>query len=250
VTIYGFPAPAGIALLSRPTLIVEQSYSRCGSTRSCDARRQRPTGYKRRMPPTTNAPPAAVIESAVAGKGLTHKRERFAQLVAAGFSQADAYRQSHDTTTTRPATAWVEGASIAAMPMVARRISELRASATAQATHGFAVSRARVIAEMYRMATYDPRQLLDADGRPLPLHELPDEIASAVEQVDVLVDADGRPTAYRYRLAKKAAHLEQTAKALGMFEEDNRQKSASLATALAELAGAPAARIGPAADGG
>ncbi len=132
--------------------------------------------------------------------------------------------------------------------MVARRISELRAIATAQATHGFAVSRARVIAEIYRMATYAPRMLLDADGRPLPLHELPDEIASAVEQVDVLVDAEGRPTAYRYKLARKAAHLEQTAKALSMFEEDNRQRSASLASALAELSGAPAPRIGPAAD--
>jgi hypothetical protein len=200
------------------------------------------------MPPTTNAPPTTAIVPAAAGKGLTPKRERFAQLVAAGFSQADAYRQSHDTTTSRPATAWVEGAAIAAMPMVARRISELRASATAQATHGFAVSRARVIAEMYRMATYDPRQLLGDDGKPLPLNELPDEIASAVEQVDVLVDAEGRPTAFRYKLARKAAHLEQTAKALGMFEEDNRQRGASLATALAALAGAPAPRIGPASD--
>ena len=63
-----------------------------------------------------------------------------------------------------------------------------------------------------------------------------------------LVDAEGRPTAYRYKLARKAAHLEQTAKALGMFEEDNRQRSASLASALAQLAGGAAPRIGPASE--
>jgi hypothetical protein len=181
---------------------------------------------------------------------LTPKREKFAQLVAQGFTQADAYRQTHATTTTRQATVWNDAHMLASVPDVAARIEALQAVATAQATHGFAVSRARVIAEMYRMATYDPRMLLDADGKPLPLHELPDEIASAVEQVDVLVDADGRPTAFRYKLAKKAAHLEQTAKALGMFEEDNRQRSASLASALAALSGAPSARIAPAGDGG
>jgi hypothetical protein len=207
------------------------------------------------MPPTTQATDrtdsAAQVAALVAAHpevSLTPKRERFAQLVAAGFTQSDAYRQTHATTTDRQATVWNDAHVLASVPEVAARIDALKAIGTAQATHGFAVSRARVIAEMYRMATYDPRMLLDADGKPRPLHELPDEIASAVEQVDVLVDAEGRPTAYRYKLARKAAHLEQTAKALGMFEEDNRQRSASLASALAELAGAPAPRIGPAAD--
>jgi hypothetical protein len=209
------------------------------------------------MPPTTNAPDrtnsATQVSALVAAHPvvtLTPKRERFAQLVASGFTQSDAYRQAFDVRTDRPASVIEQASHLMTDVHVASRVQALRAIGTAQATHGFAVSRARVIAEMYRMATYDPRMLLDADGKPLPLNELPDEIAAAVEQVDVLVDADGRPTAYRYKLAKKAAHLEQTAKALGMFEEDNRQRSASLASALAELAGAPAARIGPAADGG
>jgi hypothetical protein len=209
------------------------------------------------MPPTTQAhdrtdSPSALVVTApkVPDVRLTPKQDRFARLVAAGFGQGDAYRQAYDVRSGSPEAVRVEACRLAAHPSVKLTIDSLRAIAAAQATHGFAVSRARVIAEMYRMATYDPRMLLGADGKPLPLNELPDEIASAVEQVDVLVDADGRPTAYRYRLAKKAAHLEQTAKALGMFEEDNRQRGASLASALAELAGAPAARIGPAADGG
>jgi len=202
------------------------------------------------MPPTDTAiatrPPAPDASEVT----LTPKREAFARLVAQGFTLADAYRQSFDVRSGSPHAVHVEASRLAGDPAVSLRIDALRAIATAQATHGFAVSRARVIAEMYRMATYDPRQLLDADGKPLPLKDLPDEIASAVEQVDVLVDAEGRPTAYRYRLAKKAAHLEQTAKALGMFEEHNRQQSASLASALAELAGATPARIAPASDGG
>jgi hypothetical protein len=208
------------------------------------------------MPPTTRTPDrtdsatqVAALVAAHPEVGLTPKQERFARLIAEGFGQSDAYRQAYDVRSSGSANAVaVEASRLVQHPQVALTIATLRSQATAQATHGFAVSRARVIAEMYRMATYDPRQLLDADGKPLPLNELPDEIASAVEQVDVLVDAEGRPTAFRYKLARKAAHLEQTAKALGMFEEDHRQRSASLASALAELAGAPAARIGPAAD--
>jgi hypothetical protein len=199
-------------------------------------------------PTTAQAPAQVPAIPDLPDVRLTAKQERFARLVAAGFAQSDAYRQAYDVRSGSAHIVAVEASRLANAPDIALTIESLRAIASAQATHGFAVSRARVIAEMYRMATYDPRQLLGADGRPLPLHELPDEIASAVEQVDVLVDAEGRPTAFRYKLARKAAHLEQTAKALGMFEEDNRQRSASLASALAQLAGTPAPRIGPASE--
>lgn len=189
---------------------------------------------------TTPVPPPDVV--------LTPKREHFARLVAAGFTQSDAYRQAFGTTTERNATVWVESTALAADPSVARRIDQLRAIATAHSTEAFAVSRARVLAEMYRIATADPRKLLDAKGKPLPLNELPDELAAAIEQVDIVTGPDGQPQ-YRYRLARKAPVIDQLAKVLGMYEADNRQRSQALADVIAQAAqqaGAPSPRIGPA----
>lgn len=195
---------------------------------------------------TAIAAPVDADESAVVV--LSPKRERFAQLVAHGFSLADAYRQAYATTTTTQKTVYTEASALATHPEVARRIAHLRTAVVVNATDGFAVSRARVLAEMYRIATADPRKLLDAKGKPLPLHELPDELAAAIEQVDIVTGPDGEPQ-YRYRLARKAPVIDQLAKVLGMYEADNRQRSQALADVIAQAAqqaGAPSPRIGPA----
>lgn len=178
---------------------------------------------------------------------LSARREHFAKLLAAGFTQIDAYRQSHWTASMHPKTAQEQASRIANDPHVLARVSALQAIAIANATEGFAVSRARVLAEMYRLATYDPRKLLDDKGKPLPLNELPDDIAAAVEQVDIITGPNGEPQ-YRYKLARKAPSMDQLAKALGMYEADNRQRAASLAAAIAEVSAQAgiSPRIGPA----
>lgn len=66
-------------------------------------------------------------------KGLTPKRERFAQLVASGMQQADAYRTAFDTKKAKDTTVHQEASRLAANPHVAARISELTAQAAAEA---------------------------------------------------------------------------------------------------------------------
>lgn len=194
-------------------------------------------------PPTTRSEPIAAqalpaIHAGEPGSAplTSRKRERFAQLIAQGFTQSDAYRQAFDTTTDRPTTVWATAATTAADPLVSARIDYLRRDIAAHDQAAFYVTRSRVLAEIARIALADPRRLLDEQGKPLPLHKLPDDIAAAVEQVDILTGPDGQPTAWRYKLARKTAASDQLARMLGMYAADNRQRADSLADALARLA--------------
>lgn len=59
-------------------------------------------------------------------KKLTPKQERFAQLIAEGKSQADAYRGAFDVKTKRLSTIHDCAHKVMARPEVAQRVAELR----------------------------------------------------------------------------------------------------------------------------
>lgn len=64
---------------------------------------------------------------------LTSQQEKFAQQVAAGLSQSDAYRFSYPASKKRAdATVWVDASKLAANPKVSLRIKELKTKAAAQ----------------------------------------------------------------------------------------------------------------------
>lgn len=63
-------------------------------------------------------------------KPLTPRRERFAQLVAQGSTQADAYRQAgYSTDNMLPTTVHEEASRLASLPNVSARITELQQEA-------------------------------------------------------------------------------------------------------------------------
>lgn len=64
---------------------------------------------------------------------LTAKREKFAQAIAAGNSQADAYRLAYCAEKMGAPAVWVESGRLASNPAVALRIAELRAPAVEKA---------------------------------------------------------------------------------------------------------------------
>jgi phage terminase small subunit len=70
------------------------------------------------------------------GKGLTPKREKFAQLVASGMQQADAYRKAFDTKQSKDKTVHEGASRLAADSKVAARIEELRAPVIQAARYG------------------------------------------------------------------------------------------------------------------
>lgn len=177
---------------------------------------------------------------------LDRKREKFAQLVASGFTQTDAFTQSFGPGSTNRTYLYSAASEIARDPQVRDRIDQLRTHAAMRATDAFVVDRSRVLAEIARIALADPRKLLDENGIPLRLADLPDDIAAALDAVQMQPDGTAQ-----YRLARKAPALDMLAKHLGLYEQDNRQRADSLADALARLATdttAPSARIAPADD--
>jgi hypothetical protein len=58
---------------------------------------------------------------------LTDKKEKFAQCIADGMTQADAYRTAYNPRPdTKPASIWDSASKIMARPEVAQRVAELR----------------------------------------------------------------------------------------------------------------------------
>jgi phage terminase small subunit len=57
---------------------------------------------------------------------LTDRRERFAQGIASGMTQADAYRAAYNTDGWKPDSVWSKSAQLAADVKVKQRIDELK----------------------------------------------------------------------------------------------------------------------------
>lgn len=75
-----------------------------------------------------------------------------------------------------------------------------------------------VVRQLVRMGLSDPRRLYDADGNLLPPHKLPEDIAMAVQAVDVIrnISPEGEVTeTYKYKLSDRVKPLEMIGKHLG-----------------------------------
>jgi phage terminase small subunit len=95
---------------------------------------------------------------------LTPRREKFAQEVAAGKSQADAYRSAFSTSGMVEQTIWSQASRIAKLPQVAARIEELKTVVQAKATELFTLThaeiRAFVLQDAWEVANADPSELI------------------------------------------------------------------------------------------
>ena len=100
------------------------------------------------------------------------------------------------------------------------------------------VTQARVLQEVARLGLYDVRKLFDADGRPLAITELTDEMAAAIVGVEVVTIGSGEAglgEIRKYKLADKNSALEKLMKHLGLYEKDNNQRAKSLSELLQEV---------------
>lgn len=93
------------------------------------------------------------------------------------------------------------------------------------------LSAERVLKEVARLAFFDPRKLLDADGKPKPINELDDDTAACLAGMDITEEfegsgADRKFIGYtkKYKIADKNNALGMAMKHLGLFERDNEQK--------------------------
>lgn len=86
-----------------------------------------------------------------------------------------------------------------------------------------------VLFELARIALADPRKIVDATGKLLPLHKLDPDTAAAISSVE----HDLRTGSIRYKFWDKNTALEKCMRHMGLFEKDNRQKTDPVAELLA-----------------
>ena len=160
--------------------------------------------------------------AASTAKALNPKQQQFVAeyLVDLNATQA-AIRAGYS-----PKTAGVQGFDLLRKPEIAAAIESLR-NEHAKNT-GLTVE--RVLTEVMRLAFFDIRKLTDAEGNPIPINQLDDDTAAAIQGLDLATersrDEDGSGTVVRkYKIADKNAALERLFKHLGLFQKDNDQNN-------------------------
>jgi len=97
----------------------------------------------------------------------------------------------------------------------------------------------RTIKEAMRLAFFDVRKLVDADGNPIPINKLDDDTAAAIAGLDIqevkLGEGGAIAVVKKYKIADKNSAIERLFKHLGLFEKDNTQRIDPIATLLASM---------------
>jgi phage terminase small subunit len=163
---------------------------------------------------------------------------------------AEAYCKSYNATKAAieagysEGTARQQGARLLTRPHVAAAIDRIRTQVTAKAAADLEITVERTLREVGRLAFFDPRQLYQANGQPIPLHDLPEEVAAAIAGMDVHemwvgqgADRTVIGVIRKWRFADKRASLELLMKHQGLFAADNRQQQAPFSVALAQFIG-------------
>lgn len=164
---------------------------------------------------------------------LTLKQQRFSEeyLIDLNATQA-AIRAGY-----AKRTASQQGARLLTNVKVQAYIGERRKGLSEKAE----IDAADVLRQVARMALFDPRKVFDDQGNPLPVHELPDDVAFAVQGLKVRKEYndedDGPATILEYRMADRNSAADKLMKHLGLYEQDNAQKTDPVADLLSQLAG-------------
>lgn len=151
-------------------------------------------------------------------KSLTKRQERFKAeyilslnatnaAIKAGYSEKTAYSQGQRL---------LKNVEIAAAI----------AKETGKVCTKLEISAERVLAEIAKLAFFDPRKLFESDGSPIQVHELDDETAMAVagfEFIELFEGTGDQKHAYgllkKYKLTDKRASLELLGKYLKLFTD-------------------------------
>ncbi|HET9554328.1 MAG TPA: terminase small subunit [Anaeromyxobacteraceae bacterium] len=111
---------------------------------------------------------------------LTPKQRKFVQeLMVDENARQAAIRAGYS-----PKSAEVNGPRLCRQPSVRAAIEAARLEA-AQRTQ---LRQEEVIAELKRIIFADPRKAFDAEGNPIPIHELPEDVARAIAATKVRVE--------------------------------------------------------------
>ncbi len=149
-------------------------------------------------------------------KPLTSQRELFAQQLAIGKSQSEAYRTAYPRSVAwKPESVHQKASTLTADVNVAARVAELRAAAVKRTE----VTQDMVIKELARIAFFDIRKIFNQDGTLKKVHELDDDSAAAIASIELVdIGEDGQLVlSKKFKTEGKIKALNLLGVNMGMF---------------------------------
>lgn len=147
--------------------------------------------------------------------GLTSQQEEFALECIRLGSPARAYRKVYKAGAMNQNTVWGEARKLLGQLQIAARVQHFQELADKAAD----VTVEKIAREAARIAFFDPRDLFDETGKPIPINDIPEDAARAIAGVDVeSLFEGGRGNRTRvgdvlkYKIANKITALELLAK--------------------------------------
>ena len=154
----------------------------------------------------------------VKGRALTEKQKRFCDQYLIHLNATQAYIDA-GYSTHRRTSASTEGSRLLGnlniQIYLKKRMDEIQRRTE--------ITQDRVLNEYAKIAFFDPRKLLQEDGRPLKISKLDDESAGAIAGLDVSEDTMGFDIT-NYKIANKLGALDSIARHLGMFNDSMKHE--------------------------
>lgn len=163
--------------------------------------------------------------------GLTDLERRFCVLYLRDFNATAAYREASGGRAALK-TCEANGYKLLQRPEIRRRVAEERDRLMAKAE----LSVEDTLLRLRQAIHFDPRRMINSDGTPLPLQDLPDDIAFAIAGFDVVTignDEVGVGRVSKMKFVDRLAAIDKAMRHFGLFKEDNTQQ-AELLKKLAE----------------
>ena len=108
---------------------------------------------------------------------MQQRVEIFCQAIMQTKSQSDAYRLAFPNCKKwKPETIHNKASKFAKLDEVVARLAELSDTQL----NRYEASIDRVLQELSRIAFFNPKKLFNENGEPIPIHELPDEVAAVI----------------------------------------------------------------------
>lgn len=173
-------------------------------------------------------PKPAATPTTKAEPRLTVKQEAFVIAYMECGNASQAYRDVYDAAGSSPPVVWTQACILLQNHKVAVRVRELKD----QIAERLLMTRADVIAETSKLATFDVRKLFGPDGAPVPFQHLDPDTAACIVGVEVLEEFEGSGKdrvfvgyTKKYKVADKKGALDMMAKHHGIYGEDHKQNA-------------------------
>ena len=151
---------------------------------------------------------------------LTEKEEQLCLEFICDYAENQVRSYMHVYGTENYDSARTKSSQVFAKVNIKKRIAELRAERNKR----LEITGDRVLAEIAKLAFYDPRSFFDADGRLKPIDELTADQAAIIGGIETLHrvvgdEKDGVAVVTKIKMADKGANLERLGRNLKLFTD-------------------------------